>query len=145
MKFTIEQITDSRAEEVLVKCCDSQAAWVEKVRNVVSAQNSVGVYKNGAFYRIELSDIYYFEVVDGNSFVYGNSDVYVSHEKLYEFEKLSQGMSFFRCSKSMVLNADKIEYIKPSVSGRFEAVLINGETVIVSRKYVSELKRLLGM
>lgn len=55
MKFTIEQITDSRAEEVLVKCCDSQAAWVEKVRKVVSAQNTVGVYKNGAFYRLELS------------------------------------------------------------------------------------------
>mgnify|MGYP000457568860 FL=1 len=141
MKFTIQQITDSRAEEVLVKCCDSQAAWVEKVRKVVSAQNTVGVYKNGAFYRLELSDIYYFEVVDGNSFIYGNSDVYVSHEKLYEFEKQSQGMAFFRCSKSMVLNADKIEYIK----GRFEAVLTNGETVIVSRKYVSELKRLLGM
>lgn len=83
MKFTIEQITDSRAEEVLVKCCDSQAAWVEKVGNVVSAQNSVGVYKNGAFYRIELSDIYYFEVVDGNSFVYGNSDVYVSELKRF--------------------------------------------------------------
>lgn len=72
MKFTIQQITDSRAEEVLVKCCDSQAAWVEKVRKVVSAQNTVGVYKNGAFYRLELSDIYYFEVVDGNSFT-GNS------------------------------------------------------------------------
>lgn len=118
---------------------------MEKVRNVVSSQNSIGAYKNGAFYRLELPDIYYFEVVDGNSFIYGNSDVYVSHEKLYEFEKLSQGMSFFRCSKSMVLNADKVEYIKPSVSGRFEAVLTNGETVIVSRKYVSELKRLLGM
>lgn len=36
---------------------------MEKVRNVVLAQNSVGVYKNGAFYRIELSDIYYFEVL----------------------------------------------------------------------------------
>ena len=55
---------------------------MEKVRKVVSAQNTVGVYKNGAFYRLELSDIYYFEVVDGNSFIYGNSDVYVSHEKL---------------------------------------------------------------
>ena len=69
MKFTIQQITDSRAEEVLVKCCDSQAAWVEKVRKVVSAQNTVGVYKNGAFYRLELSDIYYFEVVDGHSYM----------------------------------------------------------------------------
>ncbi len=45
----------------------------------------------------------------------------------------------------MILNADKIDYVRPSVSGRFEAVLSNGEIVIVSRKYVAELKRLLGI
>ena len=50
---------------------------------------------------------------------------------------------FDAASKSMILNADKIDYVRPSVSGRFEAVLSNGEIVIVSRKYVSELKRLL--
>lgn len=51
----------------------------------------------------------------------------------------------FRCSKSMVLNAEKIDYILPSFSGRFEAVLENGEKVIVSRQYVADLKRLLGV
>lgn len=42
MKFTIEQITDSRAEEVLVKCCDSQAAWVEKdnITSVIAGDNT---------------------------------------------------------------------------------------------------------
>ena len=72
MKFTIQQITDSRAEEVLVKCCDSQAAWVEKVRKVVSAQNTVGVYKNGAFYRLELSDIYCFRKIRSGADQWGN-------------------------------------------------------------------------
>lgn len=145
MKFTVEQITESSEEEVFVKCYDTQAVWVENIHKVVSGQNVIGAYKNGAFFRLEMSDIYYFEVVDGNSFIYGNKDVYISRDKLYEFEKLSAGTAFFRCSKSMVLNADKIDYIRPSVSGRFEAVLSNGETVIVSRRYVSELKRLLGM
>lgn len=50
----------------------------------------------------------------------------------------------FRCSKSMILNAGKIDYVLPSLSGRFEAVLDNGEKVIISRQYVSTLKRLLG-
>ena len=45
----------------------------------------------------------------------------------------------------MVLNAEKIDYVRPSLSGRFEAVLSNGEKVVVSRKYVSDLKRMLGV
>ena len=45
----------------------------------------------------------------------------------------------------MILNADKIQYVRPSVSGRFEATLANNEKVIISRQYVGELKRLLGV
>lgn len=66
-------------------------------------------------------------------------------EKLYEFEKMSCRSPLFRCSKFMILNADKIDYVRPSLSGRFEAVLSNGEIVVVSRKYVQDLKRSLGI
>ena len=45
----------------------------------------------------------------------------------------------------MILNADKIDYVRPSLSGRFEAVLSNGEIVVVSRKYVQDFKRSLGI
>ena len=45
----------------------------------------------------------------------------------------------------MVLNADKIDYITPSLSGRFEATLLNGEKTVVSRQYVSELKKRMGI
>lgn len=45
----------------------------------------------------------------------------------------------------MILNADKIQYIRPSVSGRFEATLDNQEKVIISRQYVRTLKQLLGV
>ena len=145
MKFTTEQISSEKEEEVIVRCYEENALWVESVRKTVSAQKNIGGYKNGAFFRLNLPDIYYFEVVEGNSFLYCQKDVFTAHEKLYEFEALSEGTSFFRCSKSMVLNADKIDYIRPSLSGRFEAVLSNGETVVVSRKYVSELKQILGM
>ncbi len=71
--------------------------------------------------------------------------MYESREKLYEFESLCTRSSLFRCSKSMIVNADKIDYIRPSFSGRFEAVLSNGEKIMVSRKYVSELKTLFGV
>lgn len=85
-----------------------------------------------------------FEVVEGNSFLYCQKEVFSYKQKLYEFEALCIGTMLFRCSKSMILNAGKIDSILPSLSGRFEAVLDNGEKVMISRQYVSALKRLLG-
>ena len=96
-------------------------------------------------HRLRLTEIFYFEVVDDRSFLYTQSEVFEAKEKLYEFERLCAGSALFRCSKSMVLNAEKIDYVRPSLSGRFEAVLSNGEKVVVSRKYVSDLKRMLGV
>ena len=37
----------------------------------------------------------------------------------------------------------KIKAIKPALNGRYSAILQNGEEVIISRKYVVELKRAL--
>lgn len=145
MKLKVEQIANDKEEEVLVCCHDTQALWVQNVKEAAFGQISVCGYKNDVLYRLRLSDIYYFEVVDGASFFYTQKEVFKAKEKLYEFESMSTRSALFRCSKSMILNADKIDYVRPSVSGRFEAVLSNGEIVIVSRKYVAELKRLLGI
>lgn len=144
MKVTVEQIPASMAEEVLVRCHDADAPWVESVRAVTAGQITVTGIRNEKVYRLKLNDIYYFEVVDGASFLYCQKDVFACRQKLYEFERLCTGSMLFRCSKSMVLNADKIAYVRPSFSGRFEAVLDNGEKVVVSRQYVADLKRLFG-
>ena len=94
---------------------------------------------------LKLADIYYFEVVDGSAFFYCQKEVFSSKQKLYEFEALCVGTMLFRCSKSMILNTDKIACVRPSVSGRFEATLVNQEKVIISHQYVGELKRMLGI
>jgi len=93
----------------------------------------------------EVEKLYYFEVVDGKSFLYCKDCVFESRLRLYEFEKLSAETKFLRTSKSMVLNGDKIDFIKPSLSGRFEVTLLNGEKVIVSRQYVNALKKKMGL
>lgn len=92
-----------------------------------------------------MDDIFYFEVVDNRAFFYCRENVYESKLKLYEFEKLCKDSSFFRASKSMILNTDKIDFVAPSFSGRFEATLQNGEKVTVSRQYVSILKKKMGL
>ena len=141
MKVTVEQIAPERAEEVLMRCHDPKEPWVDEI---TAGQITVNGMADGKLCRLKLGDIYYFEVVAGNAFFYCQKEVFSSKQKLYEFEALCVGIMLFLCSKSMILNAGKIDYVLPSLSGRFEAVLDNSEKVIISRQYVSTLKRLPG-
>lgn len=47
---------------------------------------------------------------------------------------------FLRISKAALVNLMKITALKPALNGRFSAVLSNGEEIIISRKYVQDLK-----
>ena len=145
MRVSIEQIDRQGEEELIVRCHDPGAAWVKDVREAASDQRTFCGWQENTLRRLKLSEVFYFEVVDDRSFVYTQAEVFEAKEKLYEFERLCAGSSLFRCSKSMILNAEKIDYVCPSLSGRFEAVLSNGEKAVVSRKYVADLKRMLGV
>ncbi len=145
MKVSLEQVPRDKEEEVIVRCYDTQEKWVEAIRAVTAGEVSVSAFTEEKVYRLKLSDVYYFEVVDGCSFLYCEKSVFKCRQKLYEFEELCRSSMLFRCSKSMILNADKIRHVRPTVSGRFEATLTNNEKVIISRQYVGELKRLLGV
>lgn len=145
MKLSVEQIPGEAEEEVIVRCYDAQEKWVEAIRSITAGEIAITGCVDEKTYRLKLSDVYYFEVLEGRSFLYCEKTVLECRQKLYEFEALCEGSMLFRCSKSMILNADKIECVRPSVSGRFEATLLNREKVIISRQYVSELKKLLGI
>jgi len=145
MKIQIEQIPVHKEEELLIRCYDPLSPWVTGITAAASPEQNVIGWQDGTAYRLPLQDICYFEVVDGKSFLYAEKAVYESRLKLYEFEETSKRKGFFRSGKSMVLNADKIISVVPSFSGRFTASLTNGEKVVVSRQYVSELKKQMGL
>lgn len=94
-------------------------------------------------YEISVTDIYYIEAVDNRSFIYTKGKVYETKQKLYELEDILKEKRFLRVSKSTILNLMKVSSLKPALNGRFSAVLRSGEQVIISRKYVPELKKAL--
>lgn len=145
MKVTIQEINREQEEEIILRCHELNADMLHLLNNIKTLQSGLIGFKGEEIHRLALNDIYYVEVVDNKSFFYCNEEVFESRMKLYEFEEMSQGTSFFRASKSMILNSDKIEYIAPSLSGRFEVTLLNRERVVVSRQYVNNLKQLMGL
>lgn len=144
MKTRIELISENQPEEIVVRCY----SITDEIQNMISfIENDKKIigYKRGTAYPLKMSDIYYFEIVDQKAFIYCDQDIYESKMKLYEFERETDGTSFFRASKSLIINADKIDSIKPSLSGRFEVILLNKEKLIVSRQYVRVLKHMIGL
>lgn len=68
MKLSVEEISYENEEEVIVRCYDTQEKWVEAIRVVTAGEVSVSAFAGEKAYRLKLSDIYYFEIVDGCSF-----------------------------------------------------------------------------
>lgn len=145
MKISIEEINIQEEEEIIIRCHEVNEEILSVVRRIKVKNKVLMGFHEDAIHQIKLSDVYYFESVDNRVFMYCRDNVFEAKQKLYELEQLCEGRKFFRASKSSIINIAKISYIKPSLSGRFEARMDNGETVMVSRQYVPILKTMLGL
>ena len=119
----------------------------EQVKEIItfvkSRQGQLTGLIDGKQYEVPVTDIYYIEAVDNTVFIYGLQDVYETRQKLYELVGILREKYFLRVSKSLILNLMKVKAIKPALNGRYLAVLYSGEEIIISRKYVLDLKRAL--
>lgn len=145
LKISIEEINKELAEEIIIRCHEVDDEISEIVSKLKTEDLLLLGYQNDKVHRIKLSDIYYFEAVDGKVFIYCNDNVFEVKQKLYELEELCKEKNCFRASKSTILNIAKISSVYPTISGRFEAVLDNGERAVISRQYVPVLKNMLGL
>ena len=144
-KVTINQIDADKSEEIVINCHEINDEVLKIVEKLKKSETVLLGSKDSEMFQIDLKDIYYIESVDIKTYICMQKNVFESKLKLYEVEELTQNTKLFRCSKAMILNLSKIRSVSPSVNGRFEAKLLNGESVIISRQYVPNLKKLLGM
>ena len=144
-KISIQQIDPNEEEEIIIRCHEIGDDVTGLVERLKQTENILLGSRDNEVFRIPVKDIYYIEFVDNKTYIYLQKNVFDCKLKLYEIESLIGGSKLFRCSKSMILNISKIRSVAPSVNGRFEAKLTNGESVIISRQYVPVLKKKLGM
>lgn len=144
MKITIEAPKPGEEDEIIVRCTDLDER-VLKLIQALRAEDKLTGYIDDKIVKLSLKEIYYFEAVDNKVFSYTAKETYEVHKKLYEIEQAFEHTDFLRISKSVIVNVAKIAYVKPIFNGRFEAKLKNDEKVIVSRQYVADLKKKLGI
>ena len=142
-KIRVNQISADEPESVTISCYRVDEDVRELVNYVKSRQGQITCKLDGEQYEVSIKDILYIESVDNRGFIYTAKETYETTVKLYELEELLRPMRFLRISKAAIVNLMKIKSIKPSLNGRFSALLSNGEEIIISRKYVSDLRKTL--
>ncbi len=145
MRIIIETPQPGDEDVVIVRCAAPDQKLVSMLLAFQSANTELTGYLNDKIVRLNYQDVYYFEANENKVFAYCHSEVYEIKYKLYELEDLYIPLDFVRCSKSLIINMEKIEYISPLFGGKLEAHLKNGEKVIISRQYVHNLKVKLGI
>jgi DNA-binding LytR/AlgR family response regulator len=145
MKILIEEIGREQDEEIIIRCHEVNDDILKLLNRLKTERAALIGYEEDNIHRLKTADVYYFEAVDNKVFIYYKDKVFESKQKLYELEEICEGKKFFRASKSIIINLTKITSVRPSISGRFEAKLDNGEGISVSRQYVPVLKKMLGL
>lgn len=99
--------------------------------------------RNGEKIVFSPEEILYVEKVDDRTFAYTTDREIELDLSLHSIELMLNDERYFRCSKSMIVNINKVERLKSMSSNRIDVTLINGEHIIISRTYASEFRKLL--
>lgn len=141
IEIKLKRIDENQREAIEISCHEVDTKVKEIVAFVKSRQGQLSGNLDGKIFEIPITDIFYIEAIDNKAFIYCSKQVYETRQKLYEMDDVLSGKNFLRISKSILLNLMKVKALKPALNGRFTALLINGEEVIISRKFVPDLKK----
>lgn len=145
MKITITEPGEGEEDEIIVRCRHMDQQLLKLIYAVKAGREKITALQDGNYFQVAPEEIYYFEAVDNKVFLYLEKEVYETRMKLYELQEIFQGTDFFRASKSCIVNLSKVKRLSSAFNGRFEALMQNGERVIISRQYVPVLKQKLGL
>lgn len=143
MKVRLEECSGLEEPEVFIRYgrMTEKVKYIERV--VRAAGKDIKCRKGNQSVWVNASDIYYIESVDKKTFVYGETEIYRSEQRLYQLEEELAEKGFVRVSKFCVVNINMLESICSLKNSRMEATLKNGERVNVTRKYLTEIRKCL--
>lgn len=112
---------------------------VNKIRNLSISFTGKA---DGKTFSIDISDIYYIENVERKIFLYSKKDVYRFDGNMTDIDSAITDTDLVRISRTCFMNVSHLREIMQMKNSHLEAVLDNGEKLIVSRKYLKDIKKI---
>lgn len=102
-----------------------------------SRDNKIEILEQDEIIRIYSANAKVFAVTDKGE--------YILRMRLYEAEEKLNSDRFVRISNSEIINIKKVKNFDCSFTGTICVRLVNGASTYVSRRYVSKIKKILGL
>ena len=120
--------------------------WNESVERLVKKISRMDLAFTGRTadksIQISISEIYYIENVERKLFLYTRDEVYRFDGTMSDIESSIFETGLVRISRTCIMNTDYLKEIRQIRNSHLEAVMDNGEKLIVSRKYLPDIKKI---
>lgn len=140
MKLTLREGLDLSETEIEIRCHITDP----RLRRLIDYIRQYSFTLEGRIgetaYYLPAEEIIYIDSADGRTFLYSGKNVYENRETLAFLEEKLADTTFVRISKNCIVNTVWLKSVSPLWNHRLEALLKNGEKLIVSRNYISALK-----
>lgn len=126
------------------------ASVTEDVNNILKKLSEdipqiISGSKDGKIEVLEQADLIRVYANAGKVFAVTEKGEYAMRLRLYEMEERLDARWFVRISNSEIINLKKASHFDLSFTGTICVKLSNGTTTYVSRRYVSKIKKILGI
>jgi DNA-binding LytR/AlgR family response regulator len=138
--LTLKKVPSQKEIEIQIKYAQMDANVKRIISSIQSCDKTLNVHAENKHYKVNVRDIFYIESVDKKTFVYCKEQVFGSNLRLYELHNQLSKYDFIQVSKSCILNMNVLKSIERRLNSTMEAMLINGEKINISRKYIPHIK-----
>lgn len=144
MKVSIE-VSAQYSEPSAVIYTSAVTDEVQRVINVLKGKDSpVTAQLEDKIAVLQPEDIYMVRIEKGDVVLYGETNKYYSRKRLYELAE-QLGNQFMQISKSTLVNLAYLDNVEAGFNGSLLLKLKNGCKDYVSRKYLPDFKKYLGI
>ena len=142
MQVEIKQTPEAAEPYAVIFCREADESVLAAAEALRRESGVVTVYADGRYVVLDRKEIFMLRAEDGRTRIYTEGASYDSAKPLRDYESLA---GFMRISKFCVINLSRIKSFEPLFSGVMQVTLKNGLTDTISRKYLPDMKKYLGL
>lgn len=141
------KIDSAYTEPKLIILTDSMTEEINDIVKKLSAHapQIISGSKDQRIEVLEETDLIRIYANTGKVYAVTSNGEYTLRLRLYEIEERLSPHQFVRISNSEIINLKKVDHFDLSFTGTICVKLSNGTTTYVSRRYVSRIKKILGI
>lgn len=141
------KIDDSCSEPKVIILTAGMTDEVNSIIQRISEKNPqiISGSKDGKIEVLEQNDLSRICAANSKVFAVTDKGEYTLRLRLYEVEERLNPDQFVRISNSEIINLKKVKNFDLSFTGTICVELADGTTTYVSRRYVSKIKKILGI